>query len=88
MLCRVTCDFFRVFLSILMAALSLAAQKVGLLLAGQGFDQTIGSIPPFFLICWCSVWCAKERLLLEGESRPKRLRSPRCLRMPVRSALC
>jgi len=88
MLRRATCDFFWVFLSILMAALFLAAQKVGFSLAGQGSDQTIGSIPPFSLICCCSVWPVKEKLFLEGEGKPKRLLSPCCLRMPGRSALC
>jgi hypothetical protein len=88
MLCRATCDFFLVFLSVLAAALSLAAQKVGFLLAGQGSNQTISSIPPFFLICSSSVWPVKEMLFLRGESRPKLLLSSGCLGMPGRSAVC
>ena len=71
MLCRATCDVFLVFLSVLIAAPSLAAQKVGFLFAGQGSDQTIGSMPPFFLICWCSAWPVKEKLLFGRREQVK-----------------
>lgn len=86
--CRVTYDLFLVVLSMLAAVLSLAAQKVGLLLAGQGHNQTKCSIPPFFLICWCSAWLVKETPLLERSSRPKLLLHPDYLGPPGRSAVC